>query len=95
MVPKIVYITGFRQHAGKTVASIGLISLLKKFISPEKIGYIKPVGQELIQLAGGLKVDKDVKIIEKFCDIPDMKLENLSPVQLGSGFTKAYLKNSD
>lgn len=95
MAPKIVYITGFRQHAGKTVASIGLISLLKKFISPEKIGYIKPVGQELIQLAGGLKVDKDVKIIEKFCDIPDMKLENLSPVQLGSGFTKAYLKNSD
>ncbi|MCK5201754.1 MAG: AAA family ATPase, partial [Spirochaetales bacterium] len=33
--------------------------------------------------------------IEKFCGIPDMKLENLSPVQLGSGFTKAYLKSND
>ncbi|MCF6336129.1 MAG: dethiobiotin synthase, partial [Spirochaetales bacterium] len=95
MAPKIVYITGFRQHAGKTVASIGLISLLRKYISPEKIGYIKPVGQELIQLSGGAKVDKDVKVIEKFCGIPDMKLEDLSPVQLGSGFTKSYLKNSD
>ncbi len=95
MAPKIIYVTGFRQHAGKTVTSIGLISLLRKFISPEKIGYIKPVGQELIQLAGGAKVDKDVKVIEKFCGIPDMKLENLSPVQLGSGFTKAYLKSDD
>ena len=95
MAPKIIYVTGFRQHAGKTVTSIGLISLLRKFISPEKIGYIKPVGQELIQLSGGVKVDKDVKIIEKFCGIPDMKLENLSPVQLGSGFTKAFLKSDD
>ncbi len=95
MAPKIVYVTGFRQHAGKTVASIGLISLLRKYMSPEKIGYIKPVGQELIQLSDGVKVDKDVKVIEKFCGIPDMKLENLSPVQLGSGFTKAYLKNTD
>ncbi len=95
MAPKIVYITGFRQHAGKTVASIGLISLLRKFMPPEKIGYIKPVGQELVQISGGAKVDKDVKVIEKFCGIPDMKLENLSPVQLGSGFTKDYLKNED
>ncbi len=95
MAPKIVYITGFRQHAGKTVASIGLISLLRKYIAPEKIGYIKPVGQELVQLSGGARVDKDVKVIEKFCGIPDMVLENLSPVQLGSGFTKTYLKNSD
>jgi uncharacterized protein len=95
MAPKIVYIAGFRQHAGKTVASIGLISLLRKYMSPEKIGYIKPVGQELIQLSDGIKVDKDVKVIEKFCGIPDMNLENLSPVQLGSGFTKSYLKSKD
>jgi hypothetical protein len=95
MAPKIIYITGFRQHAGKTVASIGLIALLRKYMSPEKIGYIKPVGQELIQLSGGVKVDKDVKVIEKFCGIPDMKLENLSPVQLGSGFTKSYLNSAD
>ena len=95
MAPKIVYVTGFRQHAGKTVTSIGLIALLRKYMSPEKIGYIKPVGQELIQLSGGVKVDKDVKVIEKFCGIPDMKLENLSPVQLGSGFTKSYLKSED
>lgn len=95
MAPKIIYITGFRQHAGKTVTSIGLISLLKKVIPLEKIGYIKPVGQEMVNLPTGFKVDKDVRLMEHFSGIPDMKLEQLSPVQLGSGFTKAYLLNPD
>ena len=95
MAPKIIYITGFRQHAGKTVTSIGLISLLKKYIPAEKIGYIKPVGQQLVDLPSGIQVDKDVRLMEHFSGIPDMKLENLSPVQLGSGFTKAFLLNPD
>lgn len=95
MAPKIIYITGFRQHAGKTVTSIGLISLLRKHIPVEKIGYIKPVGQQLVDLPSGVQVDKDVRVMEHFSGIPDMKLENLSPVQLGAGFTKAYLLNPD
>ncbi len=95
MVPKIIYITGFRQHAGKTVTSIGLISLLKKIMPVEKIGYIKPVGQQLVDLPTGIKVDKDVRIMEHFSGIPDMQMEKLSPVQLASGFTKAYLLNPD
>ncbi len=95
MAPKIIYVTGFRQHAGKTVTSIGLISLLKKYIPVEKIGYIKPVGQQLVDLPSGIKVDKDVRVMEHFSGIPDMELDKLSPVQLGSGFTKAYLLNPE
>ncbi len=95
MAPKIIYVTGFRQHAGKTVTSIGLISLLKKIIPVEKIGYIKPVGQQLVDLPSGIRVDKDVRVMEHFSGIPDMDLEKLSPVQLGAGFTKAYLANPE
>ena len=95
MKPKIIYVTGFRQHAGKTVTSIGLISLLKKYIPVEQIGYIKPVGQQLVDLSTGIKVDKDVRVMEHFSGIPDMNLEMLSPVQLGSGFTKAFLVNPE
>lgn len=95
MKPKIIYVTGFRQHAGKTVTSIGLISLLKKIIPVEDIGYIKPVGQQLVDLATGIKVDKDVRVMEHFSGIPDMDLGMLSPVQLGSGFTKAFLVNPE
>ncbi len=95
MKPKIIYVTGFRQHAGKTVTSIGLISLLKKHIPVEEIGYIKPVGQQLVDLPSGIRVDKDVRVMEHFSGIPDMDLEKLSPVQLGAGFTKAYLVNPE
>lgn len=89
--PKIIYITGFRQHAGKTVTSLGLISVLRKYIDPERIGYIKPVGQELVALPDGSKIDKDAIIIEKFSGIPDLDMQCVSPVRLGSGFTKNFL----
>jgi uncharacterized protein len=95
MAPKIIYVTGFRQHAGKTVTSLGLISLLKKEYPLEKIGYIKPVGQELVELSSGLTVDKDVRVVETFTSLPDMEMAFSSPVQLGAGFTKAYLANPD
>ncbi|MFP4363171.1 MAG: AAA family ATPase [Spirochaetia bacterium] len=91
----IIYVTGFRQHAGKTVTSLGLISMLKKVVPAEEIGYIKPVGQELIKLPDGSKIDKDAVIIDKFSDIPDLDLGNVSPVRLGSGFTKEFLKKEN
>jgi dethiobiotin synthetase len=91
MAPRIIYITGFRQHAGKTVTSLGLIHRLTEKYDPKDIGYIKPVGQELVELDDGRKIDKDAKIIEQFTGIPDLDLQMLSPVRLGSGFTKHFL----
>ncbi|MEJ2662859.1 MAG: AAA family ATPase [Spirochaetia bacterium] len=95
MPPLVVYITGFRQHAGKTVTSLGLISLFQKIMDPKDIGYIKPVGQELVALADGLKIDKDARIIQEFSNIPDIDLNMVSPVRLGSGFTRKYLASPD
>ena len=95
MNPKIIYIAGFRQHAGKTITSIGLINLLKKYFKPEEIAYIKPVGQELVTLPDGSMIDKDAPVIQKFCKIPDMDMNFVSPVRLGSGFTKRYLQAKD
>ena len=91
MAPLIIYIAGFRQHAGKTITSLGLLYELQKIIPADKLGYIKPVGQELVELTDGKKVDKDALIIEKFGGIPDLDLECVSPVRLGSGFTKKFL----
>ncbi len=93
MAPLIIYITGFRQHAGKTVTSLGLISLLSRYIDPRKIGYIKPVGQQLSELSDGRMVDKDALIIERFSGIPDLDMNYISPVRLGSGFTRQFLRN--
>jgi BioD-like phosphotransacetylase family protein len=95
MPPVIVYITGFRQHAGKTVAALGIISALKKVIDPARIGYIKPVGQEMIALESGQRIDKDALILKIFSGIPELDLEYLSPVRLLSGFTRKYLDAPD
>jgi len=95
MAPIIVYITGFRQHAGKTVTCLGLFSLLRKYLDPIHLGYIKPVGQELVEVNDGQKVDKDARIIKEFSGIPDLDLTKVSPVRVGSGFTKSFLQSPD
>ena len=95
MAPKIIYITGFRQHAGKTVASLGLLHLLRRDYKPEELGYIKPVGQELVELESGIKVDKDALLVREFADISDLDMRYVSPVRLGSGFTKNYISSSN
>ena len=95
MAPIVVYITGFRQHAGKTVTSLGLISLFRKYLDPIHIGYIKPVGQELVVVADGRKIDKDARLVKEFSGIPDMDLGQVSPVRVGSGFTRSYLSSGD
>lgn len=90
MNPKIIYIAGFRQHAGKTITSIGLISALLKYFKPDEIGYIKPVGQEMLTLPDGQKIDKDAKIIQKFC-LPNLDMNLVSPVKIAAGVTKNFL----
>ncbi len=91
---KIIYIAGFRQHAGKTLTSLGIISQLLKKFQPDEIGYIKPVGQELILLPDGTKIDKDATIIKQFA-LEDIDMKFVSPVRLGSGITKSYLRSGN
>jgi len=95
LAPVIIYLTGFRQHAGKTFMSLGIISMLRKVIDPALIGYIKPVGQELVSLPDGAKIDKDAYLIQAFSRIPGIDLEAISPVRLASGFTQNYLSSND
>jgi dethiobiotin synthetase len=89
--PTVIYIAGERQHAGKTVASLGIISALCKIIDPNDIGYFKPVGQEMITLDSGERIDKDVRIVQEFTGLNMPNLSLLSPVRVGSGVTKDYL----
>ena len=90
MKPKIIYIAGFRQHAGKTTTSLGMIHSLSRIFDPDDIGYIKPVGQETVEIEDGKKIDKDAAVIKKFC-LPNLDLRYVSPVQIASGVTKQYL----
>ncbi len=95
MPPTIVYITGFRQHAGKTVTSLGMISRLRRFMDPNRIAYLKPVGQELVRLPDGTLVDKDAEILARFAGLPGFDMAAVSPVRLGTGFTQEYLASAN
>ncbi len=94
MKSKVIYISGFRQHAGKTITSLGLIYLLRKIYKPEDIGYIKPVGQDLYTLENGTKTDKDTKILQSFL-LPELDLNLASPVKIPSGVTKTFLTSEN
>ncbi len=93
--PIVVFIAGERQHAGKTVTSLGMISALCKHIDPADIGYFKPVGQELVTLPSGERIDKDVRIVQEFTDLdmPDMGM--LSSVRVVSGVTREYIASNN
>ena len=91
MAPVVVYLTGFRQHAGKTVTSLGIISQLRKHLEASEIGYLKPVGQQLVRDAKGIVVDKDVELIGEFAQLPNLPLAKLSPVRFSTNFTRSYL----
>ena len=91
MKPVVIYISGAHQHSGKTVTSIGLLSLLSRIYPSEELGYIKPVGQQVIKLEDGTTIDKDAQIIDKFSQIPALDLKIISPVQFPSTFTREYL----
>ena len=95
MAPTIVYLTGFRQHAGKTVTSLGIISRLLGFLPPSRIAYLKPVGQELVTLSDGTQVDKDAQILGRFSGIEGFDIGAVSPVRLGAGFTQEYLASAN
>ncbi|MEA2068147.1 MAG: AAA family ATPase [Verrucomicrobiota bacterium] len=93
--PPVVFIAGERQHAGKTVTSLGVISAITKIIDPGDIGYFKPVGQGMVTLPNGERIDKDVRIVKEFTglDMPDMGM--LSPVRIVSGVTRNYIKSEN
>lgn len=89
--PPVVFIAGERQHAGKTVSSLGIISAICQHIDPKDIGYFKPVGQEMVKLENGERIDKDVRIVQEFTDLVMPDLSILSPVRVVSGVTREYI----
>lgn len=82
-----IYIAATRQNDGKTIVSLGLLSVLRKRV--KRIGYIKPVGQHY-HLINKKKIDKDAVLMKKIFSFKD-GLPNMSPVAIPSGFTEDYI----
>lgn len=87
-----IYIAATRQHVGKTTVSLAVLSGLSKYY--EKIGFVKPVGQQHVAVQsnkeGGkeIRVDKDVELVKEHFHLDHLDYEDMSPVLIPGGYTK-------
>jgi phosphate acetyltransferase len=88
MKKKAIFIASTGQHVGKTTLCLGLLAGLKKRF--ERVGFIKPVGQEHVEVENGLHVDKDVVLFKEHFHLKSA-YELMSPVIIPSGFTRRFL----
>lgn len=84
---KKIFIAATGQHCGKTTISLSLIHLAKKKYA--RVGFIKPIGPKLFML-DGVQMDMDAALIASIYGLENDRAL-MSPVVLGSGYTKKYL----
>ncbi|KAG7395176.1 hypothetical protein PHYBOEH_004157 [Phytophthora boehmeriae] len=85
-----VYVAATRQHVGKTSTSLGLLQGLTARL--ERVGFLKPVGQESVAVENGsLLVDKDVAVAKEVFKLDTCHYKDMSPVQIMPGYTKRFL----
>lgn len=89
MHKKAIFIAATGQNVGKTTLCLGIIAGLQKRFS--SIGFIKPVGQQHVQIEEGLNVDKDVVLFKKHFGLP-AAWSDMSPLIIPAGFTRNYLE---
>jgi len=86
---KRIFVAATRQNDGKTTTSLGLFSVMRTFT--DHVGFIKPVGQRFIEVAGN-KIDEDTVLLDSVFNV-QVPIEAMSPVAVDGTFTRRYLKN--
>ena len=83
---KPIFVAATRQHVGKTTVSLALMSGLQKRF--EKVGFIKPVGQQHIPVMNSqgkeIRVDKDTQVMKEFFSLGHIEYADMSPVMVPS-----------
>ncbi len=88
MTKQAFFVAATGQHVGKTTTCLGLVSgLLKRH---KKVGFIKPIGQEHVEIDTGIHVDKDVVLFKDHFHLEE-KEETMSPVLFPRGFTRDFI----
>ncbi len=89
--PLNIFLSSIHQNAGKTMVSLGLYKVFKA--RKIKTAFMKPVGQQVVSV-GASSVDKDSYLIGEVFKM-GRKLQKMSPVTIGRGFTEKYVFNPD
>ncbi len=86
---KSIFISSIHQNAGKTTMCLGLFKALKS--RRIKTSFIKPVGQEVVNV-GKVNIDKDSYLIGEVFKT-SREYAKMSPVTIGRGATEKYIFN--
>ena len=87
MTPSI-FIAGTAQHSGKTLVSLGLLSLLRD--RGYNAAYMKPVGQRTVSFRDAI-VDEDVALISQVFATHSAPTTS-NPVTIPAGYTRRFLE---
>jgi len=87
MTPSL-YIAGTAQHSGKTLVSLGLLSVLRD--RGYNAAYMKPVGQRTVSFRDSI-VDEDVALISQVFATHSAPT-TANPVTIPAGYTRRFLK---
>ncbi|CAM9323253.1 unnamed protein product [Laminaria digitata] len=91
---KAIFIGATKEHTGKTSVSMALIAGLVRRFGPERVSYMKPVGQKHVMVKGkdgeDLKVDKDVAVAKEHFGL-QAPYDAMSPLVLYKGYTRDFL----
>lgn len=85
---KAIFFAATAQHVGKTTTCLGAVSGLQRRFN--RVGFLKPVGQQHVDVSGGLAVDKDAVLFRERFGL-STAYQSMSPVLLPPGFTRRYL----
>ncbi len=88
MRKKAVFVAATGQNVGKTTLCLGLLQGLKK--RHESVGFIKPVGQQHVQVDGNTLVDKDAALFKEYFKLKSAYC-HMSPIICKQGFTRDFL----
>ena len=64
MTHKAFFVAATGQNVGKTTTCLGLVAGLQK--RHRSVGFLKPVGQEHVEIETGAHVDKDVVLFKSY-----------------------------
>src|SRR5258706_11690289 len=86
-----VFIAATRQNDGKTTASLGLIAALQQRYP--RVGYIKPVGQRVVEIEEQ-KIDDGTVLMDSVYRL-NCPLVDMSPIAVEPDFTRKYLQSAN
>ena len=82
-----VYLAATGQNRGKTTLSLGVMDGFQR--RGLSTGFIKPVGQRTV-IEDGVPADEDAVLMKSVFRLAE-PLQQMSPVHIPRGFTKAYI----